>query len=151
VSEFNQDRPTAGRFDGTCHLLPVRVYFEDTDLSGIVYHANYLRFAERGRSDFLRMAGVHHNELAALEPPIYFTIHRLEIDFVKPARVDDELLIKTYADRVTGARLDMRQEITKQGEVLARLVIKAACINDEGRPQRLPTEAREALARLKDA
>ncbi len=151
MSELIEDKPTAGRFDGTCHLLPVRVYFEDTDLSGIVYHANYLRFAERGRSDFLRMAGVHHHELATQDPPIYFTIQRLEIDFVKPARVDDELLIKTYADRVSGARLDMRQEITKDGEILARLVVKAACINDLGRPQRLPAEAREALKRLQDA
>lgn len=145
------DQPSAGRFDGTCHLLPVRVYFEDTDLSGIVYHANYLRFAERGRSDFLRLAGVHHHELAAQEPPIFFTIQRLEIDFIKPARVDDELLIKTYVDRVSGARLDMRQEITKADEVLARLVVKAAIINDKGRPQRLPQQARDALARLQDA
>jgi acyl-CoA thioester hydrolase len=77
--------PDMGRFDGKVHILPARVYYEDTDVSGIVYHANYLRFMERGRSEFLRLAGIHHMVMMAGEEPVAWTIRRMEIDYAKPA------------------------------------------------------------------
>ena len=86
---------TMGRFDGKTHILPVRVYYEDTDVSGIVYHANYLRFMERGRSEFLRLAGIHHMVMLANDEPIAWTIRRIEVDYAKPARLDDDLEIHT--------------------------------------------------------
>src|ERR1700723_993928 len=97
--------PTAGVFEGREHVLPVRVYYEDTDLTGVVYHANYVRYFERGRSDFLRLAGVSHSDLLARDDPAAFVITRLELDFRIPARIDDALLVVTTYDRVKGPRL----------------------------------------------
>jgi acyl-CoA thioester hydrolase len=98
------DAPTAGRFDGREHILPVRVYYEDTDFTGVVYHANYVRYFERGRSDFLRMVGVGHAELADHDSPTAFVVTRLEIDFKRPARIDDALRVVTTYDEVRGPR-----------------------------------------------
>ncbi len=110
-----------GTLEGGIHHLPVRVYFEDTDLSGIVYHANYLRFAERGRSDFLRAIGVNHADLAAAEEPIYWTLRRITVDYAKPARIDDLLDVRTVCDSFSGARLDMAQAIWRGAAGLVRL------------------------------
>jgi acyl-CoA thioester hydrolase len=146
----------AGRIEGKVHVLPVRVYYEDTDFSGIVYHANYLRFAERGRSDFLRSAGVNHTELFQGEDPLAFAIHRMEIDFVRPARIDDRLEVHTRYTRAGGARLEARQTIYRLGEAgdreeLWRALVFAACLDKSGRPRRLPEKARAALAPYVDA
>ncbi len=86
--------PASGAFDGKSHLLPVRVYYEDTDFTGVVYHANYLRYFERGRSEFLRLAGVSHTQLRAQDDPMAFVVARMEIDFKKPARIDDALIVR---------------------------------------------------------
>jgi acyl-CoA thioester hydrolase len=90
--------PSAGWVEGREHVLPVRVYYEDTDLSGLVYHANYVRYFERGRSDFLRTGGVHHAELLARPDPVAFAVTRMEIDFRRGARIDDALLVRTSYD-----------------------------------------------------
>ncbi len=137
-----------GTLQGGIHHLPVRVYFEDTDLSGIVYHANYLRFAERGRSDFLRAIGVNHADLAAAEEPIYWTLRRITVDYAKPARIDDLLDVRTVCDTFSGARLDMAQAIWRGDECLVRLKVEAACINPEGKPRRIPKPALAALKAL---
>ena len=84
-----RDAPSSGRFEGREHILPVRIYYEDTDFTGVVYHANYLRYFERGRSDALRAAGVSHADLLEEERPTAFTVVRMEIDFRRPARIDD--------------------------------------------------------------
>ena len=121
---MSDDAPSAGRFDGRIHALPVRVYYEDTDFSGIVYHANYLRFFERGRSDFLRVAGVHHNELAAAADPMAFAVNRMEIEFRKPARIDDALLVKTAFETMRGPRIFIAQSLEKAGEILVEAQVQ---------------------------
>ncbi|MCP5432189.1 MAG: tol-pal system-associated acyl-CoA thioesterase [Alphaproteobacteria bacterium] len=135
----------AGRLEGGVHILPVRIYYEDTDFSGMVYHANYLRYFERGRSDFLRLAGMSHAELLALEAPLAFTIERIEVDFLRAARIDDLLTVRTVYSEARGARLKALQDIRRDGEEIARARVHAACISLEGRPRRLPRELAERL------
>jgi len=141
----------SGEIIGGVHHLPVRVYFEDTDLSGIVYHANYLRFAERGRSDFLRAIGVNHSDLAASEAPVFWTLRKITVDYKKPARIDDLLDVRTVCERFSGAKLDMAQAIYRGDELLVRLSVEAACINGEGKPRRIPKDAFTALQALGEA
>lgn len=140
-----------GRIVDGAHLLPVRVYYEDTDFSGVVYHANYLRFAERGRSDFLRLAGVSHTALLAGPARLAFAVHRMEIEFLKPARIDDLLEVRTRYLKAGGARLHAAQAIFRVGdegglEEIWRAAVHAACVDGAGRPHRLPHGVRAALA-----
>jgi acyl-CoA thioester hydrolase len=137
--------PTAGRFEGREHQLPVRVYYEDTDFTGVVYHANYVRYFERGRSDYLRLAGVHHAELLERPDPGAFVITRLCVDFRKPARIDDALLVRTTYDRIRGPRMWISQCITRGPEVIATAEVEAACIRPDGRPRKPPAELLAAL------
>jgi acyl-CoA thioester hydrolase len=141
MSEIPQ--PTAGVFEGREHRLPVRIYYEDTDFSGIVYHANYLRYFERGRSDFFRMVGISHTELARADTA--FAIIRMELDFKRSAKVDDALVVRTTYDRVKGARLFVSQRITRGDDLIAQAAGEAVCITLDGRPRK-PTA--EMLARL---
>ena len=134
------DLPTAGRFEGQDHLLPVRVYYEDTDFTGLVYHANYVRYFERGRSDFLRLAGVGHVELLEQDEPLAFVVSDLAIKYLKPARIDDALVVRTVYEQVKGVRLIIRQSVERDGEVLCRAEVTAVCIHLDGRPRR-PTKA----------
>jgi acyl-CoA thioester hydrolase len=137
--------PSAGWFEGREHVLPVRVYYEDTDFTGVVYHANYLRYFERGRSDFLRMAGVSHTDLLERHDPAAFVVTRMEIDFRKPARIDDALLVRTTYDEARGPRLSIGQRITRGDEVIAEAAVSAACISMDGRPRKPPAGLVEAL------
>lgn len=135
-----------GYFKGSLHIQPVRVYYEDTDASGIVYNANYVKFIERGRTNCLRLLGVHHQDLMSLDEPIAFTVSRIELDFLVPARLDDYLEVHTQYTRVTGARI-FGSQIVKRGDVeLLKAQIQAACINLDGKPRRLPQYVREAMA-----
>jgi acyl-CoA thioester hydrolase len=126
--------PSAGAFVGREHQLPVRVYYEDTDFSGVVYHANYLRFFERGRTDALRLAGVHHTEL--LVDQAAFVVRRMEVDYLRSAKVDDALLVRSLFDEMRGARMVINQKIERGGEVLATAHIHAALVGLDGRPRR---------------
>jgi acyl-CoA thioester hydrolase len=137
--------PSAGWFEGREHVLPVRVYYEDTDFTGVVYHANYLRYFERGRSDFLRMAGVSHTDLLAHHEPTAFVVTRMEIDFRKPARIDDALLVRTTYDEARGPRLAISQRIVRGDEVIAAAAVSAACISLDGRPRKPPPGLLESL------
>ena len=139
-------QPSAGWFEGREHVLPVRVYYEDTDFTGVVYHANYLRYFERGRSDFLRMAGVSHTDLLAHDQPTAFVVTRMEVDFRKPARIDDALLVRTTYDEARGPRLAISQRIVRGEEVIAQAAVSAACIGMDGRPRKPPRGLVEALA-----
>lgn len=139
------DSPSAGRFDGREHILPVRVYYEDTDFTGVVYHANYVRYFERGRSDFLRLAGVSHNALAGREDPAAFVVTRIEIDFRKPARIDDALRVITTYDSVKGPRLFISQRIMRGEELITTAQVAAACITMDGRPRKPPPGLTEAV------
>ena len=143
MPDFTDHPPTAGWFEGREHALPVRVYYEDTDFTGLVYHASYVRFLERGRSDFLRLAGADHVRMAALG--IAFAVTRLEIDYRRPARIDDALLVRTTFDSARGARLDIAQRITRGEELLAEARVQAACIGLHGGAKRPPAELRQAL------
>lgn len=134
------DRPTAGRFEGREHRLPVRVYYEDTDFTGLVYHGNYVRFFERGRSDCLRLMGIGHAELLDGDQPTAFVVTKMELAFLKPARIDDELVVRTRYESVRGPRLLISQTITRDEEVLCRAEVEVVCIHMDGRPRR-PTKA----------
>lgn len=142
---MSEDTPNAGRFEGRIHHLPVRVYYEDTDFSGVVYHANYLRFFERGRSDFLRVAGVHHNELAAAAAPTAFAVNKMELDFLKAARIDDALLVKTAFETMRGPRIFISQTLEKAGEILVTAKVQVCCISLTGRAKKPPAVLLERL------
>ena len=138
-------KPASGRFEGKAHLLPIRVYYEDTDFTGVVYHANYLRYLERGRSDCLRMMGVSHTELRARREPIAFVVRRMELDFVSPARIDDSLIVRTAYEELKGPRILVRQRIERNGQVLASALVQVVCIRLDGRPVKPPADVLRAL------
>jgi acyl-CoA thioester hydrolase len=126
------------------HSHPVRVYYEDTDAGGMVYHANYLRFAERGRTEFLRSLGFSHTESRA-ESGVVFVVRRCTVDFILPARLDDALTVSTSVAAARGALLSLRQEIRRGDDLLVGLDVDVACIGREGRAQRLPPALRAML------
>lgn len=140
----------AGRLTAEGHELQVRVYFEDTDFSGIVYHARYLHFLERGRSDFLRLMGIGHRALLSgrFGAPMAFAVRRMEIDFLSPARIDDILTVETRSRLVGGARILLDQRIARAGTTLVDAAVKVAVISAEGKPMRMPQEVRERLSPL---
>ncbi|WP_293679083.1 YbgC/FadM family acyl-CoA thioesterase [uncultured Phenylobacterium sp.] len=140
--------PSAGWLEGREHRLPVRIYYEDTDFTGVVYHANYLRYFERGRSDFFRLAGISHTDFLALPEPTAFSIIRIELDFKRAARIDDALLVRTTFDRVTGARLNVSQAITRGEDLIAQAQVSAVCIDLKGRAIRPPKVMIERLGPL---
>ena len=142
---MSEDIPGAGRFEGRIHHLPVRVYYEDTDFSGVVYHANYLRFFERGRSDFLRVAGIHHSELAAAADHTAFAVNKMELDFLKAARIDDALLVKTAFETMRGPRIFISQTLEKAGEILVTAKVQVCCISLTGRAKKPPAVLLERL------
>ena len=137
--------PTAGAFEGREHILPVRVYYEDTDFSGVVYHANYLRYFERGRSDFLRLAGFSHAELFAREDPVAFVVTRMEIEFRSPARIDDALTVRTTYDQARGPRLSISQRIWRGESLIAAAQVGLACVGADGRARKPPKGLVERL------
>lgn len=140
--------PTAGWLDGREHVLPVRIYYEDTDFTGVVYHANYLRYFERGRSDFLRVCGISHAALAALPEPAAFAVTHMSVDFRRAARVDDALVVRTTYDAVKGPRLFVSQRIMRGEELIAEARVEAACIDLQGRARRPPPGLVEQLRPL---
>jgi acyl-CoA thioester hydrolase len=142
VGLIDRAAPSAGWFEGREHFLPVRVYYEDTDFTGVVYHANYVRYFERGRSDFLRLAGIGHAELLDRPDPAAFVITRLLIDFKRPGRIDDGLLVRTTYDVLKGAKTLLRGD-----DILATADVHAACIHLDGRPRRPPPELGERLGK----
>jgi acyl-CoA thioester hydrolase len=140
--------PAPGWLEGREHVLPVRIYYEDTDFTGVVYHANYLRYFERGRSDFLRTLGVNHADLLAGGDPMAFTIVRIAVDFRRPARIDDALEVRTAYDAAKGPRLFISQRILRGGELIAEAAVEAACIDLSGRARRPPRPLVQALSPL---
>lgn len=135
----------SGVLRGHTHILPVRVYYEDTDFSGIVYHANYLRFLERGRTDFLRLAGVDQSVLHAEGDGIIFAVRRMTIDYFKPARMDDVLIVETRTAEVRGASLTIAQRILRGEDVVVTADVRVAAISG-GRPTRIPDQLRAILS-----
>lgn len=128
------------------HRTDVRVYYEDTDFSGAVYHANYLRFCERGRSDFLRLVGIHHHELAT--GGTGFVVRRMLCDFLKPARIDDLLTVETRLLEAAGARMSLSQAILRGEDRLFTAEVLVALVDGRGRPRRLPENLAATLSRI---
>jgi len=137
-------RPAEGTVVAGRHLLPVRVYYEDTDFSGVVYHASYLRFLERGRTEFLRAAGVDQSTLHAEGEGLIFAVRRMTIDYLKPARMDDVLAVETHTAEMRGASLTIAQRILRGDEVLVTADVRVAAIAG-GRPARIPDALRSVL------
>ena len=134
----DSSHPSHGIFRGKTHILPARVYYEDTDFSGVVYHGAYVKFLERGRTEYLRAAGVHHREMLVMDEPIAFTIHKLNIIYHRPARIDDALEIRTTFYDSKGARLLADQSVWIDDQALVTAQVTAACINLSGRVRRMP-------------
>ncbi|MBN9260785.1 MAG: YbgC/FadM family acyl-CoA thioesterase [Hyphomicrobium sp.] len=130
------------------HLLPVRVYFEDTDFSGLVYHASYLRWCERGRSDYLRLVGNEHRALIeggdGAEPSA-FVVRRMRLEYLKPARIDEVLEVETRVAEVKGAALSLAQRVLRDGVVLFEAEVLVVLVSVSGKPQRLSQRLRVGL------
>jgi acyl-CoA thioester hydrolase len=131
------------------HRYSLRVYYEDTDAGGVVYHANYLRYAERARTEALRDAGIPHARLVE-QFRLMFMVHRVEMDYVRPAMLDDLLVVETETMDVGGATVLLHQTVRGPGGVCVKLRIKLACVQIGGnRPARIPPEWREAMAGMR--
>ncbi len=129
------------------HVLPLRVYYEDTDTTGAVYHANYLRYAERARTEMLRSLDTDHIGLLA-EHGIHFVVRRCCADFRRPARLDDRLEVRTRVAEIRRASMRVEQVVRRDGEDLVRLEVRLACVSRDGRPARVPPRLREKFTRL---
>jgi acyl-CoA thioester hydrolase len=137
--------PASGWFEGQSHIFPVRVYYEDTDFSGVVYHASYLRFMERGRSEFLRVSGIGHASLLAGKEPLVLAVRRISIDFVRPARIEEALTVQTIVRELTGARMRLEQGVRRDGKELVNAHVEVCVITLDGRPRRVPDAVRKKL------
>lgn len=145
--------PASGRFQDGVHLFPIRVYFEDTDLSGIVYHANYLRYMERARSDMLRLAGIDQRTTFEAGEGVY-AVASLEIQYKRPAKLDDILTVESRVTRVRAAATEIRQSILRSGELVTMALVTAALVAPEAsgqnRPIRQPAAWRDTFKSLMD-
>jgi acyl-CoA thioester hydrolase len=131
--------PSSGVIDGGLHRLAARVYFEDTDTAGIMYHAKYLHFMERGRTEFLRVAGIDHG--AAVRAGVgAYAVTEMQIKWRRPARLDDVLTIETRLISVRAAACSIAQRITRDGDALCEATLTAAFLDPVGRPRRQPRE-----------
>jgi acyl-CoA thioester hydrolase len=129
-----------GKISNGVHQLAIRVYYEDTDFSGYVYHANYLKFCERARSDWIRLAGYDQNVLAEMQSKTYFMIRRMACEFIKPARFDDILTVETRPGEVGGARFGILQRVLRGDDVLFSADVLAVLVDGNGRPKRVPAD-----------
>lgn len=129
------------------HVLPIRVYFEDTDFSGLVYHASYVRWCERGRSDFLRLLGSEHRALmdGAAGDAAAFVVRRLNLEYLKPARIDDVLEVTTKVRQLTAASLVLTQTVARSGEPLCEAEVTVVLVSVRGRVMRLSAALKASL------
>jgi len=129
------------------HIFPLRVYYEDTDLAGIVYHANYLKFIERARSEMVRAAGVSQTAMKD-EGGIVFAVRRMEVEFLAPAKFEDDLQVRTRLGRLTGARFDMEQDVWRGDTLLFSASVQVVCLDAKGRATRIPADIRQKLTQF---
>ena len=139
--------PTSGCFDANAHLLPIRVFYEDVDAAGIVYHANYLKFAERARTEAMRLLSLGHRDCKQ-EEGLVFVVRKAEVDYLSPARLDDALAVRTVFVSMGAAYIDARQAVMRGKEVLAKVFLRAVCTTATGRPARIPRHWRAAFEPL---
>ncbi len=130
----------------TVHTLPVRVYWEDTDASGLVYHTSYIRFMERGRTELLRTLGLVQRDLleSPAGAPIFFVVRKMDVEFERPGRMDDLLAVETAVTAIGGASVDLEQRVVRDGELLVKARVRVVCV-EGGRARRLPAQARESF------
>ena len=140
--------PSSGRIEGREHALAVRVYYEDTDFTGVVYHGAYVRFFERGRTEALRSLGVAHAELLGGEAPTAFAVTKLSVEFKRAAKIDDALDVRTRFSGAKGPRLFIRQRIVRAAEPIADAEVEVVCIDLAGRPKRPPPGMLQAMEPL---
>ncbi len=133
-----------GRIEAKAHIFPLRVYYEDTDAGGLVYHASYLRFAERGRTEMLRQLGVNHTEMAT-RYGIGFAVRYCAIDFRRAARLDDLLEVRTRLSDLRGASIGVEQAVSRGADLVAELSLRIVCLGARGRPARIPDSVRDTL------
>jgi acyl-CoA thioester hydrolase len=137
-----------GEMRGGRHVMQVRVYYEDTDFSGLVYHASYLRFMERGRTNHLRLLGANHRalfeETEKEAPGLAFVVRSMQIEFLKPARMDDVLAVETTPQEVKGASILLRQRVMRGDETLVEAQVRVACVSG-GRARPIPKPLRLAM------
>ena len=138
----------SGQIVGGVHRLPIRIYYEDTDFSGVVYHASYLRFMERGRSDFIRLLGIQQGMLfeqtVEESPGFAFVVRSMKLDFFKPARIDEVIEVVTKPGEIGGASILLRQTVMRGDEVLVDAEVRIAFVCG-GKPQRIPAALRKAM------
>ena len=147
MASSTQDQPVEGRFVGTQHRFPVRVYFEDTDLSGVVYHANYLRFMERARSDMLTCAGIDQRAAHDAGEGSY-ALADLAIKYVSPAKLDDALLVISSVTEIRAAGCRIHQRVMRGDQIVTDAAVLAVFLTPQGRPRRQPRAWVEAFERL---
>lgn len=138
-------QPASGEIRGESHLYPLRVFYEDTDLSGLVYHANYLKFCERARSDLLRVLGVDQRAAHEAGEGTY-AVAEASLKFLRPARLDDSLVVQTRVAELGAASVRLEQVVMREGDVLVDLAIRVGFIGPDGRPRRQPLAWRNAFA-----
>ena len=144
MASFSPPFPAEGRFDGARHLFAIRVFYEDTDLSGLVYHANYLKYAERARSEILRQLGI--NQRGAVEAGEgAYAVTEANIRFLAPARLDDALLVETTTAQLRAASIRMAQRILRGPDLLAEVAVRVGFVSPDGRPKRQPLAWRDAF------
>jgi acyl-CoA thioester hydrolase len=131
----------------TAHRRDMRVYFDDTDAAGIVYYANYLKFAERARTDMLRDLGVSHADMMKRDG-LVLVVRRCEVDYLKPARLDDLLTVETRMTKLGGASIELAQRVSRDGETLVDLKVLVVCVGKDGRAARIPDYLRAVLPRM---
>lgn len=128
------------------HHWPIRVYYEDTDLAGLVYYANYLKFIERGRSEMVREAGV--DQVAMKAAGVVFAVRRVTAEYLSPARYDDELIVETVLSALKGVRFSMDQRVLRSGQPLFAATVEIVCLDRAGKPLRIPSDIRQKIANL---
>ena len=129
------------------HCHPIRVYYEDTDLAGIVYYANYLKFIERGRSEWVREMGIDQSEMREAFG-IVFAVRRIEADYLKPAKFDDDLIVSTALVKQSAARIVLEQQVLRRDEVLFSSIVTLVCLKNDGSPARVPQVFRDAAGSM---
>ena len=137
--------PATGMLVGVDHVYRLRVYFDDTDAAGIVYYANYLRMAERARTEMMRLLGADHAGMMRTDRMV-LTVRECAIEYLAPARLDDVLDVRSSLEEIRGASLRALQTIHRAGDLLARIRLRLACVTEAGRPARFPAWLRAALA-----
>ncbi len=141
-------QPPSGTIENGKHGYAVRIFYQDTDVSGVVYHANYLHFMERARTEFLRCVGIAQRDMLEADDKTYFAVRDLQISYLKPSYLDDVLNIETSVQELNAASVTMQQQIRRAGEVLCTAELRVAVLGADGRPRRWPAPWRKIMQDL---